>query len=115
MTQYTEKMTTKARSIRLQESKFKEIDELCRLKGCNRNDFIKNAIEKELNGSNSSIRPGNSIEDRIRNCSCCDEAVKENHMRIINNLHDTDCIETKEDDSGRLESVEMYWNYEDES
>jgi len=49
-------MTTISRSIRLEESKFKEIDDQCKLKGCNRNDFIKNAIDNELNGSNSKIK-----------------------------------------------------------
>ncbi len=41
-------MTTKTKSFRLEESLINEIDEVCGKQGCNRNDWVKNALEKQL-------------------------------------------------------------------
>ncbi len=41
-------MTTKTTSIRLGKDLLKEIEERCKENECNRNDWIKNAIENQL-------------------------------------------------------------------
>jgi len=48
-------MTTKTRSIRLETEMFEKIDEKCKGLGCNANDFIKEAINEKLNGSNHLV------------------------------------------------------------
>ena len=45
-------MKTKTASIRLEKELFDEIDQVCENEACSRNDFIKNAIDQALNGSN---------------------------------------------------------------
>ena len=99
-------MTTKTASIRLEKSKFKEIDEKCGLSGCNRNDFIKNAIENQLNRSYQA-------QNRFSNCSNCDEESHETFKMIIEKIHDADYHRLDEDDSGRPLHAEIDWNYEE--
>ena len=41
-------MTTRTKSFRLEESLINEIDEVCGKQGCNRNDWVKNALENQL-------------------------------------------------------------------
>ena len=41
-------MTTRTKSFRLEESLINEIDEMCKKQGCNRNDWVKNALENQL-------------------------------------------------------------------
>jgi len=41
-------MTTKTKSFRLEESLISEIDELCEKQGCNRNDWVKQALANQL-------------------------------------------------------------------
>ena len=41
-------MTTRTISFRLEESLINEIDEICEKQGCNRNDWVKNALENQL-------------------------------------------------------------------
>jgi len=41
-------MTTKTKSFRLEESLINEIDEVCEKQSCNRNDWVKNALENQL-------------------------------------------------------------------
>ncbi|HEV2193426.1 MAG TPA: ribbon-helix-helix domain-containing protein [Nitrosopumilaceae archaeon] len=45
-------MKTKTASIRLDKELFDNIDQVCEKEACSRNDFIKNAIDQRLNGSN---------------------------------------------------------------
>ncbi len=45
-------MKTKTASIRLDKELFDDIDQVCEKEACSRNDFIKNAIDQKLNGSN---------------------------------------------------------------
>ena len=39
---------TVTKSFRLEESMINEIDEVCEKQGCNRNDWVKNALENQL-------------------------------------------------------------------
>jgi len=39
---------TVTKSFRLEESLINEIDEVCKKQGCNRNDWVKNALENQL-------------------------------------------------------------------
>lgn len=39
---------TVTKSFRLEESLINEIDEVCENQGCNRNDWVKNALEHQL-------------------------------------------------------------------
>ena len=39
---------TVTKSFRLEESLINEIDEVCEKQGCNRNDWVKNALENQL-------------------------------------------------------------------
>ena len=39
---------TVTKSFRLEESLINEIDEICGKQGCNRNDWVKNALENQL-------------------------------------------------------------------
>jgi len=39
---------TVTKSFRLEESLINEIDEVCENQGCNRNDWVKNALENQL-------------------------------------------------------------------
>ena len=39
---------TVTKSFRLEESLINEIDEMCGKQGCNRNDWVKNALENQL-------------------------------------------------------------------
>lgn len=41
-------MTTRTKSFRLEESLINEIDQLCVKQNCNRNDWVKNALENQL-------------------------------------------------------------------
>ena len=41
-------MTAKPKSFRLEESLINEIDEVCEKQSCNRNDWVKNALENQL-------------------------------------------------------------------
>ena len=41
-------MTTRTISFRLEESLINEIDKVCEKQGCNRNDWVKNALENQL-------------------------------------------------------------------
>ena len=41
-------MTTRTKSFRLEESLINEIDQVCEKQGCNRNDWVKNALENQL-------------------------------------------------------------------
>ena len=41
-------MTTKTKSFRLEESLINEIDNVCEKQNCNRNDWVKNALENQL-------------------------------------------------------------------
>ena len=41
-------MTTRTKSFRLEESLINEIDEMCEKQDCNRNDWVKNALENQL-------------------------------------------------------------------
>ncbi len=41
-------MTTRTKSFRLEESLINEIDKVCEKQGCNRNDWVKNALENQL-------------------------------------------------------------------
>jgi len=48
-------LSTKTASIRLAKTKFQEIDSRCSSMGCNRNDFIKKAINDALEFQNEPI------------------------------------------------------------
>lgn len=41
-------MTTRTISFRLEESLINEIDKVCGKQGCNRNDWVKNTLENQL-------------------------------------------------------------------
>jgi len=41
-------MTTKTKSFRLEESLINEIDNVCEKQSCIRNDWVKNALENQL-------------------------------------------------------------------
>ena len=96
-------MSTKTASIRLAKTKFQEIDSRCFSMGCNRNDFIKNAIEKQLNGHNS---------DLFQNCTTCDEEVHNSLRKIIRSLHESDSYNLEEDDDGRPLRFSAEWIYD---
>jgi len=96
-------LSTKTASIRLTKTKFQEIDSLCSSIGCNRNDFIKNAIERQLNDHNS---------DPFHNCTTCDEESHNTLRKIINSLHGTDSYNFEEDDDGRPLRFSAEWIYD---
>jgi len=47
-------MTTRTISFRLEESLINEIDKVCEKQGCNRNDWVKNALENQLDLESAS-------------------------------------------------------------
>jgi len=100
---------SKTVSSRLQDSKHEVLREKCNQLGCSMNDFIKDAIEMKLNGHKTD-----SVEDEILNCDCCDDLVKEAHMKIIKNIHNSDNSGLDEDDDGRPLHVEINWNYDED-
>ena len=63
-------MTTKTKSFRLEESLINEIDELCEKQNCNRNDWVKNALENQLelessNENEKETRPAKGTITKI--------------------------------------------------
>jgi len=92
-------MTTKTASIRMEKSKFKEVDEKCSLLGCNRNDFIKNAINEKLTEVNS----------RFEGCTDCDQEVHDTMMMIINNIHDAEYTLYDSEKTGKPIKAELVW------
>lgn len=58
-------MTTRTISFRLEESLINEIDEICEKQGCNRNDWVKNALENQLE-LESTVKDKNTPELKAR-------------------------------------------------
>ena len=62
------------------------------------NDFIKDAIELKLNGSNS-----------FENCTDCDDLVHENLRNIIYNIHGSELSFVTSDKTGKPIQAELSW------
>ena len=54
-------MTTRTKSFRLEESLINEIDQLCVKQNCNRNDWVKNALENQLELESASENEAKSL------------------------------------------------------
>jgi len=57
----TELHMTVTKSFRLEESLINEIDEVCEKQGCNRNDWVKNALENQLELESASENEDKSL------------------------------------------------------
>jgi len=98
------KKKSKPTSVRLDTELLNELDQRCTSIGCKRNNFIKKAIEKELNGSQSEPIP--------KNCMTCDESSHEHMRKIISILHDSEESTTEYDDDDRIISFSTGWRYD---
>jgi len=54
-------MTTRTISFRLEESLINEIDKVCEKQSCNRNDWVKNALENQLELESTTENEDKSI------------------------------------------------------
>ena len=83
------------KNLELEKSLAKRCDDL----GCSKNDFINNAIEMKLNGSNSFV---GCTED-------CDEAVHEVYRKIIDNIHEAEFSFDSSEKTGKPIFAEIAW------
>jgi len=89
---------SKTVSSRLQDGKHEMLREKCNQLGCTINDFIKDAVEMKLNGSNS-----------FENCKECDEDVHKAMRKIIDNVHESEYSFVESEKTGKLIQVELTW------
>ena len=97
-------MPTKTTSIRLEKSKLKEIDEKCEGLGCNRNDFIKNAVNEKLVGSSSLFK----------DCTDCDPQVHDSMMLLFQNIHDAEYTIFDSEKTGKPIKAVLIWPENDD-
>jgi len=90
---------SKTVSSRLQDSKHEVLREKCNQLGCSMNDFIKDAIEMKLNGSNSF---DGCTED-------CDEEIHETYRKIIDNIHEAEFSFDSSEKTGKPIFAEIAW------
>jgi len=95
---------SKTVSSRLPKETHERLHECCNNMGITINDFVKKAVENQLNGSDS-------INNQFQNCAHCDNEVHEIYKKVIESIHDADSSTFDEDDKGRPLKFEAEWSY----
>ena len=95
---------SKTVSARLQNDTHELLTEKCNQKGCTLNDFLKNAIDEKLTGSNSLFK----------DCADCDQEVHDAMMNVVNNIHDAEYSITSSEKTDKPIKVTLIWPENDD-
>jgi len=95
---------SKTVSARLQDEKHEKLRECCNQKGLTMNDFLKNAIDEKLTGSNSLFK----------DCTDCDQEVHDAMMNVVNNIHDAEYSITSSEKTDKPIKVTLIWPENDD-
>ena len=97
---------SKTVSSRLPKETHERLHECCNNMGITINDFVKEAVENKLNGSDS-------INNQFQNCTECDNEIHEMYKKVIDSIHDADSAGYNDDSKGRPLNFEAQWVYDD--
>ena len=95
---------SKTVSARLQDDEHELLREKCNQKDCTLNDFVKNAIDEKLTGSNSLFK----------DCIDCDQEVHDMMTKIVNNIHDAEYSITSSEKTDKPIKVTLIWSENDD-
>jgi len=92
-------------SSRLPKETHERLRECCNNKGITINDFVKKAVENQLNGSDPT-------NNQFQNCTDCDNEIHEMYKKVIESIHDVDSTSFEDDDKGRPLTFTTEWIYD---
>jgi len=98
---------SKTVSSRLPKETHERLYECCNNKGITINDFVKEAVEHQLNGSDHT-------NNQFQNCTDCDNEIHEIYKKVIESIHDADSTSFEDDDKGKPLTFSAEWIYDQE-
>jgi len=98
---------SKTVSSRLPKEIHERLHECCNNKGITINDFVKEAVETKLNGSDLT-------NNQFQNCTECSDDAHEIYKKVMESIHDADGTFYDDDSKGRPLRFSAEWTYDEQ-